>query len=195
MVTISGGMYPIACVVVRPGMLGLAEGRRFCPYVDHGGAELGCLVAMKTLEILQRPVDSVMVNYISEMMRNGLTEIAKLYSDFFVGIRQCGVVMGLEFDYPRAQARDEASLRNGVWAIFSTLDPRVLQFKAGILMSRTSAGTAGAGRTVGRSGAGRMPRLGARAACRRAPDETPIANSIVEELLAGPESGKLAPPI
>ena len=26
--------------------------------------------------------------------------------------------------------------RNGVWAIFSSLDPRVLQFKPGILMSQ-----------------------------------------------------------
>ena len=25
---------------------------------------------------------------------------------------------------------------NGVWAIFSTLDPRVLQFKPGLLLSR-----------------------------------------------------------
>jgi hypothetical protein len=43
--------------------------------------------------------------------------------------------------------------RNGVWAIFSTLDPRVLQYKPGLLMTpelceelldRTEAGIGGA---------------------------------------------------
>jgi hypothetical protein len=100
-----------------------------------GGAELGCLVALKVLEILQRPQIRPIVNYISELMRSGLTEIMKLYPDFFVGIRQCGVVMGLEFDYPEgAKPVMKHLYEHGVWAIFSTLDPRVLQFKPGVLM-------------------------------------------------------------
>jgi acetylornithine/succinyldiaminopimelate/putrescine aminotransferase len=44
--------------------------------------------------------------------------------------------MGLEFDYPEGAKPVMRHLyENGVWAIFSTLDPRVLQFKPGILMS------------------------------------------------------------
>jgi len=101
-----------------------------------GGAELGCLVAMKTLEILERSTVKPMVNYISETFRNGLREIMGLYPDFFVGIRQCGVVMGLEFDFPQgAKPVMKHLYENGVWAIFSTLDPRVLQFKPGVLMT------------------------------------------------------------
>lgn len=43
--------------------------------------------------------------------------------------------MGLEFDHPRgANYVMKALYDNGVWAIFSTLDPRVLQFKPGILL-------------------------------------------------------------
>jgi acetylornithine/succinyldiaminopimelate/putrescine aminotransferase len=69
-------------------------------------------------------------------MASGLSEIMKLYSDFFVGIRQCGVVMGLEFDYPEgAKPVMKHLYENGVWAIFSTLDARVLQFKPGVLMT------------------------------------------------------------
>jgi acetylornithine/succinyldiaminopimelate/putrescine aminotransferase len=93
------------------------------------------LVALKTLEILQRTQIRPIVNYISEMMRSGLTEIMGLYPDFFVGIRQCGVVMGLEFDFPEgAKPVMKHLYEHGVWAIFSTLDPRVLQFKPGVLM-------------------------------------------------------------
>jgi len=133
---ISGGMYPIACVVAKPECSGWLKEDGFAHMSTMGGAELGCLVALKTLEILQRPSIRPIVNYISETMRSGLTEIMKLYSDFFVGIRQCGVVMGLEFDFPEgAKPVMKHLYQNGVWAIFSTLDSRVLQFKPGILMS------------------------------------------------------------
>ncbi|MBC6416325.1 MAG: aminotransferase class III-fold pyridoxal phosphate-dependent enzyme, partial [Rhodospirillales bacterium] len=101
------------------------------------GAELGCIVAMKVLEITQRPQVVSMVRYIADFIRAGLDGIRALYPDFFIGIRQHGVVMGLEFDHPQgAKPVMKHLYRNGVWAIFSTLDPRVLQFKPGILMSQ-----------------------------------------------------------
>jgi acetylornithine/succinyldiaminopimelate/putrescine aminotransferase len=43
--------------------------------------------------------------------------------------------MGLEFDHPQgAKLVMRRLYEHGVWAIFSTLDPRVLQFKPGILL-------------------------------------------------------------
>ncbi|MDY0885467.1 aspartate aminotransferase family protein [Dongia soli] len=133
---ISGGIYPIACVVVREAYAGWLKQDGFAHMSTMGGAELGCLVAMKTLEILERPPVKPMINYIAETFRNGLADIMGLYPDFFVGIRQCGLVMGLEFDYPEgAKPVMKHLYENGVWAIFSTLDPRVLQFKPGVLMT------------------------------------------------------------
>jgi len=77
-----------------------------------------------------------MVHYISDRFGRGLRAIQELYPDWFVGIRQDGVVMGLEFDHPQgAKIVMKHLYENGVWAIFSTLDPRVLQFKPGILLS------------------------------------------------------------
>jgi acetylornithine/succinyldiaminopimelate/putrescine aminotransferase len=76
-----------------------------------------------------------MVHYISDRFRSGLRAIQELYPDWFVGIRQDGVVMGLEFDHPQGAKLVMRHLyENGVWAIFSTLDPRVLQFKPGLLL-------------------------------------------------------------
>jgi hypothetical protein len=44
--------------------------------------------------------------------------------------------MGLEFAHPQgAKLVMKRLYENGVWAIFSTLDPRVLQYKAGLLLS------------------------------------------------------------
>ena len=135
---ITGGMYPISCCVVseRAGKWLKQDG--FAHMSTAGGAELGCVVALKVLEITQRPEVRSMVRHISDFIRSGLDEIRTLYPDFFTGIRQNGVVMGLEFDHPEgAKPVMRRLYENGVWAIFSALDPRVLQFKPGILMSQS----------------------------------------------------------
>ena len=72
---------------------------------------------------------------IADVFAAGLARIQADYPDWFVGIRQNGVVIGLEFDHPEGAKFVMRELyENGVWAIFSTLDPRVLQFKPGLLM-------------------------------------------------------------
>ena len=135
---ITGGMYPISCCVVneRAGQWLKQDG--FAHMSTAGGAELGCVVAMKVLEITQRSEVASMVRYISDFLREGHEEIQGLYLDLFTGIRQNGVIMGLEFNHPEgAKPVMRRLYENGVWAIFSTLDPRVLQFKPGILMTQS----------------------------------------------------------
>ena len=137
---ISGGMYPIACVLTSERCGGWLKEDGFAHISTMGGAELGCVVAMKTLEILQRPEIPNMVSYISNYLRNGLEDIMSVHPDFFIGIRQHGLIMGLEFNHAEGAKPVMRHLyNNGVWAIFSTLDPRVLQFKPGILLTQADA--------------------------------------------------------
>jgi acetylornithine/succinyldiaminopimelate/putrescine aminotransferase len=132
---ITGGMYPIACTVVSEECSAWLKEDGFGHISTGGGAELGCIVALKVLEICGRPEVRSMVHYIAERFRSGLRAVQELYPDWLVGIRQDGVVMGLEFDHPQgAKLVMRRLYENGVWAIFSTLDPRVLQFKPGILL-------------------------------------------------------------
>ena len=129
---IGGGIYPIACVLISERCGGWLKEDGFGHISTGGGAELGCIVAMKVLEMVQRPEVRTMVRYISDYMRAGLEQIMAAYPDFFIGIRQHGVVMGLEFNQEQgAKPVMKHLYDNGVWAIFSTLDPRVLQFKPG----------------------------------------------------------------
>ena len=77
-----------------------------------------------------------MVFYIADVLGRGLRRIQQAYPDWFTGIRQDGLVMGLEFGHPQgAKFVMKRLYENGVWAIFSTLDPRVLQYKPGILLT------------------------------------------------------------
>jgi len=132
---ISGGMYPISAVLVSEAAAGWLSEDGFAHMSSFGGAELGCVAALKTLEITCRPEVRSMVHYIAGLLGTGLARIRDLYPDWFTGIRQDGLVMGLEFAHPQgAQLVMKRLYEAGVWAIFSTLDPRVLQYKPGVLM-------------------------------------------------------------
>jgi acetylornithine/succinyldiaminopimelate/putrescine aminotransferase len=132
---ISGGMYPISVVLATEAASAWLAEDGFGHISTFGGAELGCVAALKTLEITGRPEVRSMVHYIAALFTEGLSRIRAQYPDWFTGIRQDGLVMGLEFAHPQgAKLVMKRLYENGVWAIFSTLDPRVLQYKPGILL-------------------------------------------------------------
>jgi acetylornithine/succinyldiaminopimelate/putrescine aminotransferase len=132
---LSGGIYPITATTMIPAAANWMNEDGFAHIATYGGAELGCVVAMKVLEIVTRPAVQANVRTIAAYLRAGLDRIRADNGTFFTGIRQSGVVMGLEFG-----ARPDGAMyvmrhlyRHGIWAIFSALDPRVLQFKPGLL--------------------------------------------------------------
>lgn len=132
-----GGIYPIAATVVNEKAGQWMQEDGFAHISTFGGAELGCIVAMKVLEITQREEVKENARFVAAYLREGLDRIKNEYPDFFVGIRQLGVVMGLEFDYPEGAKYVMQSLyQNGVWAIYSMLNPRILQFKPGLLCDK-----------------------------------------------------------
>jgi acetylornithine/succinyldiaminopimelate/putrescine aminotransferase len=132
---ITGGLYPISCCVVSEEASAWLKQDGFGHISTGGGAELGCIVALKVLEICSRPEVRSMTHYVASRFQTGLRQIQDLHPRWFVGLRQDGVVMGLEFDHPEgAKFVMRRLYEHGVWAIFSTLDPRVLQFKPGLLM-------------------------------------------------------------
>ncbi len=131
---LSGGLYPISAVLATDAAAAWLAEDGFAHMSTFGGAELGCVAALKTMEISTRPEVRSMVHYIANVFTVGLTEIQASCPDWFTGIRQDGLVMGLEFGHPQGATFVMKRLyENGVWAIFSTLDPRVLQYKPGIL--------------------------------------------------------------
>jgi len=134
---LSGGIYPIAATIVNEKAGEWMNEDGFAHISTFGGSELGCIVAMKVLEISQRPEIIENVDYVSRYIRSGLERVKSQYPEYFTGIRQKGVVIGLEFSKPES-AKDvmRALYENGVWAIYSMLDTKVLQFKPGILLDQ-----------------------------------------------------------
>jgi acetylornithine/succinyldiaminopimelate/putrescine aminotransferase len=132
---LSGGLYPISAVLVSEQAGSWLHEDGFGHISTFGGSELGCMVALKVLEITLRPETRSHVHRLAEAFGLGLRAIQSRLPDWFIGIRQNGLVMGLEFNDPEGAKYVMRHLYDcGVWAIFSTLDPRVLQFKPGLLV-------------------------------------------------------------
>ena len=92
-------------------------------------------------------------------MAKSMSEMMARHGDIFTGVRQKGVILGLEFgNHPEgAVAVSRALYENGVWAIFSSLDK-----KRAAMEARRSAGPQ---RPAGTSWSASTPQCRARASC------------------------------
>lgn len=135
---LSGGLYPIGAVITNARAGGWLHEDGWGHISTFGGSELGCIAALKTLEITLRPETISNVDVVAALIRAGLNQIQADFPNLLTGIRQRGVIFGLEFaSHPQgAKAVMRELYRCGVWAIYSQLDPTVLQFKPGLLLTQ-----------------------------------------------------------
>jgi acetylornithine/succinyldiaminopimelate/putrescine aminotransferase len=169
---LSGGIYPVSATILGPAAAGWLEEDGFAHISSFGGSDLGCVVGLRTLEITRRPSTRERVDSLIRTFTDGLTQIAKDDPSWLVEIRQDGLVIGLRFDHPQgARYVSRRLYEHGVWAIFSSLDPRVLQYKPGLLVTDALAGDL-LDRTAT---AVRLAAQDARRGLELAPDQAPAA--------------------
>lgn len=134
----SGGIYPISCTVLnRKAAKWLFEAGRMHGSTT-GGSEIGCMVALKMLEITTRQstIDNIHKN--TKRMTDFANRMINKTDGFLKGYSQRGVIMGMDFDVEDASKTVSPALfENGVWAHNSRLRPCVLQFKLGLLADDT----------------------------------------------------------
>lgn len=134
---LTGGLYPISACLVNEQAGGWLQEDGAAHITTAGGAELGCMVAFKVLEMLQRPDVIANVHAVTHFMKTSMAEMMARHSDIFTGVRQKGLILGLEFSGHEegAVAVSRALYEHGVWAIFSSLNKRVLQWKPGVSLT------------------------------------------------------------
>jgi acetylornithine/succinyldiaminopimelate/putrescine aminotransferase len=133
---LSGGLYPISACLVNDRTGGWLNEDGAAHISTSGGAELGCVVGHKVIEILERPEVAANVATVTRFFADGMQEMMARHGDIFTGVRQKGVVLGLEFNHPEGAVHVSRALyEHGIWAIFSSLDKRVLQWKPGVLLT------------------------------------------------------------
>lgn len=130
---LSGGLYPIAATLLNERCGAWLRTSSHGHVSTFGGAELGCCVAQKVLEITTRPATRANVERTAEAMGKGLAAIADRHA-FLREVRQRGLVIGLRF------SRDDGGIHvmralyeRGVWAIVAGFDYGAIQVKPGLL--------------------------------------------------------------
>ncbi len=134
---LSGGLYPVSAAVLSTDVGRWLTEDGWGYVSTFGGTEPGCAVGCRALQLCAQPETLAHARRIAEYLRSGLEDI-RSRQPFLKGIRQQGLVIGLEFDAPDGGMRMSGALyHNGIWAMFAGYDPSVLQFKPGLLVDET----------------------------------------------------------
>lgn len=134
---LSGGIYPMSVTMLSARVAKWLDEDGWAHVSTFGGAEVGCRVAQKVLEITSQPQVLANVRDISDYLAAGLAAIQQRHPGWLVEIRRQGVVMGLRFAHERGGMLMSRNLYEaGLWAMFAAHDTSVLQFKAGLLVDR-----------------------------------------------------------
>ena len=126
---LSGGMYPMTATIYSDRLDAFLRANPFVHVSTAGGAEVGCYAALEVLNILQEPVFLENVRAMAELFRVGLAQLQSKYPALLVGVRQRGLMMGLQFASPQlGPVMTVAGFRFGVLMIYANYDKAVCQF-------------------------------------------------------------------
>lgn len=124
---LSGAVYPISATCHRPHLDRFFRENPFIHLASFGGAELGCIVALKVLEETSKPEFLAHVRTMGERFAAGFERLRAQYP-IVVGWRQRGLMMGLEMADDRFGPLMSMGLaHHGVLAVFANHRPSTLQ--------------------------------------------------------------------
>lgn len=128
---LSGGIYPIAATLMTRSLHDFFLKNPFIHISTFGGAELGCVAALATLDVVEAPG---FMKHVQETAERLGRELAGLP----FSIRQRGLMMGLVFPMERGGMFAAKLLFDaGVFAVYANNDTRVLQFLPPLTISST----------------------------------------------------------
>lgn len=125
---LSGGIYPITATCFREQYEGIFHADPFIHVSTFGGAEVGCPVAAKVLEISSDPAFLSHVQMIAGVFDDGFRQLQSRHPDILVGLRQLGLMMGIEMvnDFC-GPLFSKAAYDQGFLSVYANNDPCVAQ--------------------------------------------------------------------
>jgi putrescine aminotransferase len=126
---LSGGIYPMTATCFRSELETVFHEDPFIHISTFGGAEAGCPVAMKVLELSSDPAFLNHVNEIAVIFSQGFATLKEKHPTILVQLRQLGLMMGIEMvnEYC-GPFFSKAAYDAGFLSIYANNDTRVAQF-------------------------------------------------------------------
>jgi putrescine aminotransferase len=133
----SAGHYPMSAVCFRPHLGGYLTRDSFRHQSTMGGAEIGCAVVLKQLDILTAQGFLPHVRRMADAFTGALEQLRSRNADVLVEVRQLGLLMGLVYAHPElGPLMTRCAYDEGLLLVFAGLDPRVSQLLPPLTITR-----------------------------------------------------------
>lgn len=137
---LSGGIYPMAATCFGERLESVFHPDPFVHISTFGGAEAGCPVAMKVLEISSTPDFLAHVSGLAETFADGFRVLAARHGEVLVGLRQVGLMMGVELAHRAfGPLFSRAAFDHGLLAVYAANNPQVAQLLPPLTIDRALA--------------------------------------------------------
>ncbi|MFC1848944.1 aspartate aminotransferase family protein [candidate division CSSED10-310 bacterium] len=132
---LSGGLYPISGTILRKPLESVFHQDPFIHISTFGGAEIGCVMAQRVLEISSSPDFLAQVNILGQEFKLGIETLRSKHPRFLRGLRQLGLMMGLELkDELSGPLLTKTAYDHDLLLIYANNDPSVCQFLPPLIM-------------------------------------------------------------
>jgi putrescine aminotransferase len=126
---LGGGIYPITATIIKKDLESVFHDDPFIHISTCGGADIGCVVAQKVLEISSQPQFLSHVRDLSEIFSSGIENIRRKYPSILLEIRQKGLMCGLKTAHKDfGPLLTKTCFDAGLLCIYAGNDTSVLQF-------------------------------------------------------------------
>jgi acetylornithine/succinyldiaminopimelate/putrescine aminotransferase len=137
---LSGGIYPITATCFREKYEVVFYEDPFIHISTFGGAEVGCPVALKVLEMSSDPAFLNHVEEMASIFAKGFQDLRDKHPEILVGLRQLGLMMGIEMVNEHCGPLfTRAAYDHGVLSVFAGNNPRVAQFLPSLIIDGSLA--------------------------------------------------------
>lgn len=138
---LSGGIYPMSATCFRRQYMDFFRQNPFIHISTFGGAEVGCPVAAAVLEESSKPEFLRNVDNLATIFAEAFTELKKKHPRILVGLRQLGLMMGIEMVNENCgPLLTKSCYDHGILAIYANNDKRVCQLLPPLIIDRQIAG-------------------------------------------------------
>ncbi len=137
---LSGGIYPITATCFKKALESIFHEDPFIHVSTFGGAEVGCIVALKVLEISSSREFLDHVNSMAQFFNRELNKLKDKYPEIIVSIRQLGLMMGIKMTNENwGPIMSRACYEKGLLCIYANNDTSVLQFLPPLIINKDEA--------------------------------------------------------